>query len=123
MIISWGTCERSGCLDVPSEGHSAVFRMSVVFSVFHNSLRHRDVSENRGFSPQIIHGLIGCSSINHSFWGTTIFGVHTHIHQHIHLYHYMCQGPKGMVRNGHPTFNRENPYIGYTKTYYWDLVG
>ena len=32
------------------------------------------VSENSGFYPQLIHGLIGCSIINHPFWGTTIFG-------------------------------------------------
>ena len=34
-----------------------------------------DVSENSGFSPQIIHGLIGFSIINHPFGGNTpIFG-------------------------------------------------
>ena len=33
-----------------------------------------DVSENSGFSPQIIHGLIGFSIIDHPFWGTPIFG-------------------------------------------------
>ena len=32
------------------------------------------VSKNSGFSPQIIHGLIGFSIVNHPFWGTTIFG-------------------------------------------------
>ena len=36
------------------------------------------VSENSGFSPQIIHGLIGFSIVNHPFWGTPIFG-NTHI--------------------------------------------
>ena len=35
-----------------------------------------DVSENSGFSPQIIHfnKVFGFSIINHPFWGTTIFG-------------------------------------------------
>ena len=32
------------------------------------------VSENRVFSPQIIHGLVGFSIVNHPFWGTPIFG-------------------------------------------------
>ena len=41
-------------------------------------LVYMDVSENSGFSPQIIHGLIGVSIINHAFWGTPIFG-NTHI--------------------------------------------
>jgi len=37
------------------------------------------VSENGGFSTQIIHGLIGVSIINHPFWGKNpIFG-NTHI--------------------------------------------
>ena len=41
-----------------------------------------DVSENSGFSPQIIHGLIGFSTINHPFWDTTIFGnTHVELHQ------------------------------------------
>jgi len=36
---------------------------------------HMDVSENSGFSPQIIPFLIGFSIIiNHPFWGTPIFG-------------------------------------------------
>ena len=37
-----------------------------------------DVSENSGFSPQIIHLFIGFSIINHSFWGAPIFG-NTHM--------------------------------------------
>ena len=43
---------------------------------------HQGVSKNRGFSPQIIHFLIGFSIINHPFWGTgtTIFG-NWNIHQ------------------------------------------
>ena len=32
-----------------------------------------DVSENGGFSPQIIHFLIGFSIINNPCWGTPIF--------------------------------------------------
>ena len=41
-----------------------------------------DVSENSGFSLQIIHGLIGFSIINHPFWDTTIFGnTHVELHQ------------------------------------------
>ena len=35
---------------------------------------HMEVSENSGFSPQIIHLFIGFSIINHPFWGTPIFG-------------------------------------------------
>ena len=35
---------------------------------------HLDVSENSGFSPQIIHLFIGFSILNHPFWGTPIFG-------------------------------------------------
>ncbi len=31
-----------------------------------------------GFTPQIIHLLIGFSLINHPFWGTTIFWKHPH---------------------------------------------
>ena len=37
-----------------------------------------DVSEDSGFSPQIIQILIGFSIINHPFWATLIFG-NTHI--------------------------------------------
>ena len=36
--------------------------------------KEMDVSENSGFSPQIIHLFIGFSIINHPFWGTPIFG-------------------------------------------------
>ena len=34
-----------------------------------NKIVHMDVSKNSGFSPQIIHELIGFSIINHPFWG------------------------------------------------------
>ena len=40
--------------------------------------KYVDASENSGFSPQIIHGLIGFSIINHPIWGTLIFG-NTHM--------------------------------------------
>ena len=41
---------------------------------------HMDVSENGGFSPQIIHfdRVFRFSIINHPFWGTPIFG-NTHM--------------------------------------------
>ena len=45
---------------------------------------HMGVSEYGGFFPQIIHGLIGFSIINHPFWGTTIFG-NTHIYIYIYI--------------------------------------
>ena len=38
-----------------------------------NHIQDMDVSENSGFSPQIIPCLIGFSIINHPFWDTTIF--------------------------------------------------
>ena len=46
------------------------------------------VSENSGFSPQIIHLEIGFSIINHPFWGTSIFG-----NTHIYIYTWNLLGP------------------------------
>ena len=49
------------------------------FLVFYEKEREKrmDVSENSGTPKSSI--LIGCSIINHPFWGTPIFG-NTHIH-------------------------------------------
>ena len=75
----WSRCTRSptGKHARPLEGSCPVSR--VIWRISNPESLDMDVSENRGFSPQIIHGLIGFSIISHSFWGTPIFWKHPYI--------------------------------------------
>ena len=65
--------------------------------------RHMDVSENRGFYPQILHFEYGFSIINHPFWGTLNFWKHPY---HVCICsHVMEENPlRGKVDN-HPEKN------------------
>ena len=66
--MRWGLCliKRGSIKRAPQKARTTLWYM--------------DVSENSGCSPQIIHGLIGFSIINHPFWGNSpIFGNNTHI--------------------------------------------
>ena len=47
------------------------------------AVSYMDVSENNGFSPQIIH-FYRIFSINHPFWGSPIFG-NTHINKPVSM--------------------------------------
>ena len=66
--------------------HAWLMHQDFVPNSMDHKIVHMDVSKNSGFSPQIIHELIGFSIINHPFWGVfpLIFG-NTHIFKGIDL--------------------------------------
>ena len=66
VVVEVTPSSRSQCL-------SGFLSLGCPFSIFE---MHMDVSKNRGTPKSSI--LIGCSLINHLFWGTPIFG-NTHI--------------------------------------------
>ena len=70
-------CHVGNSMILGKEGGKNLGQLGICFlGDFDTGLYHMDVSKNGGFSPQIIHEIIGFSIINHPFRGTPDFGNH-----------------------------------------------